>query len=51
MAKDFEEAEQKPKVEQKKVSAQESEDLQRKGWKVVSMTRENGKRVHTLEKK
>jgi hypothetical protein len=36
--------------EQKRVTATESEQLQKKGWKVVSMEKENGQRIHILEK-
>jgi len=39
-----------PQKEQKRVSAIESEQLQKEGWKVVSMTKEDGKRIHILEK-
>lgn len=56
MAKEKEEvSELKPKEEvkapeQMKVSVKESEDLQKKGYKVVGMVKENKVRLHILVK-
>ena len=35
-------------AESKKVTIQESEQLQKEGWQVVEMVKENGVKVHVL---